>query len=96
MVNLFAYRSTDPSILKTVSDPVGPENDGWLQRVVSGAHTVVAAWGNHGSLLARHEVVVQKHGTRLSALAITKTGMPKHPLYIKADARPFLLNSHAA
>lgn len=27
VVNLFAYRATNPRVLRTVQDPIGPEND---------------------------------------------------------------------
>lgn len=91
MVNLFAYRSTDPSTLLRVGDPVGPENDEWLDRAVSGATTVVAAWGNQGALLGRHEAIKARYEGQLQALKITSKGMPGHPLYISASEalKPF-------
>lgn len=88
MVNLFAYRSTDPARLKTVVDPVGTENDKWIDFAVSQAKIVVAAWGNHGSLLARSTSIASRHGSKLKALEITQAGMPKHPLYVRGDVTP--------
>lgn len=88
MVNLFGFRSTAPAALRQVVDPIGPENDLWLDRVVAGADLVVAAWGNHGVLLNRAEFIRQRFSGKLQALAITKSGMPKHPLYIAASASP--------
>lgn len=84
MVNLFGLRSTSPLALRDAADPIGPANDAWLDRVVSNADVVVAAWGNHGSLLGRSDEVRRRFGGRLQALAMTKAGMPKHPLYISA------------
>jgi hypothetical protein len=91
MVNLFAFRATQPAALRTATDPIGPDNDQWLERVVAGADIVVAAWGNHGVLLDRAAVVRRRFVGKLSALATTKSGMPKHPLYISAEQplRPF-------
>ena len=42
MVNLFAFRSTGPSLLKRVEDPVGPENDSYIQKYVSESDLVIA------------------------------------------------------
>ncbi|HEY8878508.1 MAG TPA: DUF1643 domain-containing protein [Roseateles sp.] len=86
MVNLFALRSTDPRALRTHAAPVGPENDAWIDRALSMADIAIAAWGNGGTLMGRSEVVRQRFQGRLEALAITNAGMPKHPLYVRADA----------
>ena len=87
MVNLFAFRSTDPLALKAASDPVGAENDHWLDAAVNRADIVVAAWGNHGVLNCRAEMVLLRYQKRLSALKITKSGMPSHPLYVPAQTQ---------
>ena len=34
VVNLFAFRATDPTDLRMADDPVGPENDVWLGRAI--------------------------------------------------------------
>ncbi|UXC17445.1 DUF1643 domain-containing protein [Comamonas squillarum] len=86
MVNLFALRSTDPRALQAHTEPVGPENDTWIDRAVSMADIAIAAWGNGGTLMGRSDAVRGRLQQRLEALAITNTGMPKHPLYVRADA----------
>ena len=48
MLNLFAFRATDPSDLKAAVDPVGPKNDRYLAEYTSRSHATVAAWGVHG------------------------------------------------
>lgn len=87
MINLFAYRSTKPSALSVTPDPIGVDNDKWIEDVVSDADIVVAAWGNHGKLFGRAESVASKYRDKLQALAITKMGMPGHPLYIPASTK---------
>jgi hypothetical protein len=83
MGNLFAYRATDPKILKQVSDPIGPDNDVWLARLRAEADRVIAAWGNLGALHSRASTVAG--GLRpLYCLGYTTSGAPKHPLYVPA------------
>ncbi len=88
--NLFALRATDPRELYAIGrDPVGPENDGHLRRMAAESAVVVAAWGNHGTLHARGEIVQKMIGGMYS-LGLTRSGQPKHPLYVAA-ATPLVL-----
>lgn len=85
MLNLFAYRSTDPKQLSKVDDPIGPNNDGVLRRHTEGRF-VVLAWGTRGGLYARdYAVIGLLHSRALLCLGKTKDGHPKHPLYLKSD-----------
>jgi hypothetical protein len=92
MINLFAWRSTDPRGLLAASDPVGPDNDVAIRDAVAGATRVVAAWGSHAflkSLLpARARAVVellQASGIEPLCLGTAQDGMPRHPLYLAGD-----------
>lgn len=89
MLNLFAYRATDPRDMKAAADPVGPENDTYLQRCAERAGIVVAAWGAHGDYQGRAQDVVDRGllGS-FTVLGLTKDGHPRHPLYMRADCRP--------
>ena len=89
MLNIFAYRATDPKNMKLASDPVGVQNDYFLRHYVDSPDNrlTVAAWGKHGSYLDRGQIV---SSTLLSGLAIkcfgrNKNGSPKHPLYMRSD-----------
>jgi hypothetical protein len=53
MVNLFAWRSTQPARLLDVANPVGPDNDETITRVLDGASRVVWAWGQHSAAVRR-------------------------------------------
>lgn len=86
LVNLFAYRTTDPRRLSEVEDPIGPDNDRWLAVAQARAARVVAAWGNQGAFLRRDENVLGRLG-RTHCLGVTKTGSPRHPLYLSAKTR---------
>ena len=104
MLNIFAFRSTDPKELYAQEDPVGTENNHYITQVIQqpGVGLVVACWGNHGgdSIKGRwsgfadrgSEVVwrVQSAG-RLNFCRLgdlTKLGQPRHPLYLKGDLMP--------
>jgi len=87
MANLFAYRSTSPSDLYTAEDPVGPDNDRWLEDLAMYADLVVAAWGNHGQLNHRWKVVASNL-KNLYCLGMTKQRQPCHPLYLQKNLTP--------
>lgn len=53
IVNLFAYRDTSPSALKTAADPIGPANDHALEILTRAGARTVAAWGSSGTLYDR-------------------------------------------
>ena len=98
MMNLFAYRATDPRVMKAAGNPIGPENNEWLITACGDAvHNlggrVLAAWGNHGTHLNRSRDVVQllSQNARVTlwALRLTKASQPQHPLYLPADLQPF-------
>lgn len=89
MLNLFAFRSTDPSVMLKEPNPVGADNDRVLRLVGESADIVVAAWGNHGLHMDRWRVVCEIFPV-LHALKITGAGMPCHPLYLKSDLKPFV------
>lgn len=80
--NIFALRSTDPKKLYKSRDPVGPENDTYLNKIEEVAHTVVACWGIHGKHMGRH-TQVKINLRSLRVFGLTKQGFPKHPLYLK-------------
>jgi len=85
LVNLFAIVSSDPAVLRTDPDPVGPENEHWLRYVASICHDhVVLAWGELGSIRCRdtHVTAMLSPMTKLLCLGVTKSGRPRHPLYL--------------
>lgn len=87
MVNLFGLRSTDPRKLRTVSDPVGPSNDHYLDEARVEARITIAAWGTRGDLMGRGDLIARRT-PGLHCLGVTKDGHPRHPLYMRSDCRP--------
>lgn len=88
MTNLFAFRATDPKDMKAQKDPVGPNNDKWLELCAKNAGVIVAAWGRHGKHKNRQFDVLDMHFLqfRLKSLGENSDGTPKHPLYLRRDS----------
>lgn len=89
VVNLFAFRATDPAELRRTADPVGDLNDEYVCRACRPPATVVAAWGAHGTAADRAAAVARMLAAaqvRLHCLGITRDGHPRHPLYVPASA----------
>lgn len=91
VVNLYALRSTDPRGLWLAEDPVGPENDAVLAdeawAAVLDDAPIVAAWGANARPDRVAQVLALPHlAPRLHALGVTKSGAPRHPLYLRGDA----------
>lgn len=87
VVNLYAYRATDPIDLKTLSaiEAKGPENLNYQLEEINSANLIIAAWGKHGGALGTPEIRNIIAFTEVKCLGKNKDGSPKHPLYIKSD-----------
>jgi len=82
MLNVFAFRATDPKEMRAAPDPVGPDNDEWLLGITGEVDLVVAAWGTHAAHLGRGPQVRELlGGIQLHHLGLTRGGYPYHPLY---------------
>jgi hypothetical protein len=89
VVNLYAYRATDPKELWKVEDPVGEDNNLYIQNALYTSDLVVCAWGNNAKLDRVGEVIgIIKEFTTPHYLELSKTGQPKHPLYLKKELQP--------
>lgn len=87
VVNLFAYRATDPAELRRAGFPPGPLNLDYLLTVTGEATKagapIVCAWGAHArrnAFAAELVAGMQKVGADLRALRILDDGTPAHPL----------------
>ena len=89
MLNLFAYRSTDPRALADADiDPVGPRNDQALAQECQG-RLVVACWGTWGSIHGRAQRVIDSGVLGdYRVLHLTKDGDPGHPLRLPKTRAP--------
>ena len=87
VANLYAFRATNPSELWSQDDPVGPDNNEELYALAKEYGDVVCAWGANAKHDRVQEVIriLEGAGARLWCLGTTKSGAPRHPLYVKAD-----------
>lgn len=91
VTNIFAYRATDPKVMRAAADPVGPGNDQAIAESAVWADRVVCAWGNHGLFLDRGASVLgllRQTGKPLLHLGLTGANQPRHPLYVGYDRQP--------
>ncbi len=96
VVNLFAYRATDPAALiaehRAGVDVWGPDNYTHCQRElrrhnVSLGHLIIVAWGAHPmAKIGTHHMREAYQNCGAMCLGVTKDGEPRHPLYLKSDA----------
>lgn len=103
VLNLFAYRATNPADMLRADDPVGIKNDAYILRYTQGAGIVVAGWGkvvNHRAGMdyakmrvnakQRAEAVARLISCNIYCLIENLDGSPRHPLYIASDTPPKL------
>lgn len=89
--NIFAFRATDPKVMRAAADPVGPANDAAMRESLLWADQIICAWGAHGAHLRRGadmERMLRESGQDLYNLGLTNSGAPKHPLYISYQQKP--------
>jgi hypothetical protein len=88
VVNLYAWRSTDPDALPTPpSMALGCDNPRTIEAAVVRCDTVICAWGAHP--YAQRNVpgvldIIRLNRPAAYCFGKTKAGAPKHPLYIKS------------
>lgn len=101
-VNPWAAVATKPADLWKMADPVGPMNDFHIAAVAREVATsggfFVFAWGavsppkhlkySVTSRLHAFEKIVRAAGCDIRVLGLTKAHQPRHPLYLRADAKP--------
>jgi hypothetical protein len=96
MVNLFAWRCTDPEHLPDAApEHVGPDNDAALADAFDGAHRIVWAWGRHSPPVQRLvRARIESGPWRLlrtrcqtGTLGRAQDGSPRHPLRLAYDTQ---------
>lgn len=93
-VNLFAYRSSKPGVLRSAENPVGPDNNAAIFMATRNSRVamILCAWGAGGPIKSMVQTRLERLrdsqifvGRMLWNLGLTKDGYPKHPLYLPVD-----------
>ena len=94
VVNLYAYRATDPrNLLKARNsgeDIIGKGNDQIIAETANSCHSCLVAWGGHALSKERCKPVadiLMQSFLGLWAIGRTKDGSPKHPLHTRYEDR---------
>lgn len=90
--NKFAYRATDVRELRHAADPIGPENDSHIERIMREADIHIVAWGPLAKLPPRLRgrwrkivEIAEKVGCQLYCFGTALDGHPRHPLMLSYD-----------
>jgi hypothetical protein len=89
--NIFAFRATDPRVMRAEPDPTGPGNNAAITESAVWADSIICAWGTHSAHQGRGAAVarlLRQSGKPLFHLGLTKDGTPRHPLYIAYTQAP--------
>jgi hypothetical protein len=88
VLNCFAFRATDPRDMKNADDPVGPDNDRIISKILEEPVDLLCAWGTHAKYLEREEKVkclISSGNAKPHFLRLCNGGEPEHPLYIPQE-----------
>jgi len=96
VVNLFAFRATSPRVLFRQSFMSAEGTGNWLAVIdaAKSAKVIVAAWGAsphpHVKRASREGLAMLQRYGDVMCLGKSKSGAPKHPLYVHGDTKPVL------
>ena len=88
VVNLYAFRATDPRRLKglAVEAAIGPYNREYVDEALADCDRAIAAWGNHRPPNVIADALRCTERNIEAFVPLTKKGWPRHPLYVASDA----------
>ena len=98
VANMFGYRSSEPTDLLHVVDPVGPRNDEAIERLAKESDIAIVAWGGKfrydrrpppigGRDLAALDILLAHHERVYCLGRNLGSGQPNHPLYLRGDTK---------
>lgn len=87
VVNVFGWRATKPDELLKALDPCGPQNEWHVRAALGRCDIPICAWGawppaEAASAYVRNAIRAERPAA--FCFGKTKSGAPRHPLYIKS------------
>lgn len=90
VVNTNPVRATDPRDCYTPVATIMQHNDWQVRRALMQARTVVAAWGADADAVLVARMLQLLAWRDVHVIALTKHGMPRHPLYLPKHLTPVM------
>ena len=103
VVNLYAFRATDPKMLPPLGgrdgfNATGESNNAWIVNAARSTQSCVCAWGSNKRITKERVVTVMtllhRYHKKTYCLGTNNDGNPKHPLY-RPDNNPLEIYSRA-
>jgi hypothetical protein len=96
VVNMYAYRATDPTDLFKCHDPIGPDNNNWLWVACQNYENIICGWGKPAQKqrVDIFKQIAAREKIKLMCLGTNQDGSPRHPLYMKKDLKPIPFNNN--
>lgn len=89
VVNLFDFITPYPEDLLRASAPISPLCDSTIKYAVAQRPLIIVGWGSAApSDRAAGVLALLRDGGQVYCLGRTRSGAPRHPLYLRADLRP--------
>lgn len=92
VVNLFAFRATDPKVMRAMGmDAIGELNRDVIRESLRWTTLVVAGWGVLRTPEEKEhaeDILGVLMENKVYCLGTNADGSPKHPLYLRADLKP--------
>jgi hypothetical protein len=94
VVNVRAWRATDPKNVPPDPKAIGVFNDSHILEQVGAADLVVCGWGKLGGKRGEHVLGLIRSARKTPhALKLNQDGSPAHPLYLRGDLLPFAMEA---
>lgn len=92
VVNLYAFRSTDKTMLKKIQDPIGKDNIFYITSLIKDVDKIIYAWGDN----RKEPEWLLNLVKNPYCIELSTKGIPKHPLYLKKDLKPILFRENVS
>lgn len=85
ITNLYGYITPDPKELNTIDDPIGKENNVWIENMKNACSKILCIWGNNPDQ-KRIDEVLPVIKNKAYTIGLTKSGRPRHVLHTRKDS----------